>query len=83
MGALFFLLELPKFMDGVYRHYKGGLYEVVGKVVHSETLEDLVLYRSMEGSGEFPKDTLWVRPYKMFFEDVVVDGNQVARFTKI
>ena len=46
---------------GRYRHYKGGLYEVVGTVRHSETLEPLTLYRALDGEGG-----LWVRPAAMF-----------------
>ena len=61
---------------GQYRHYKGNVYEVVGIARHSETEEELVLYRS-------PAGDLWVRPREMFFERVQVEGNQVARFTKI
>ncbi|WP_111720120.1 DUF1653 domain-containing protein [Homoserinimonas sp. OAct 916] len=63
-------------ITGQYRHYKGSVYEVVGIARHSETEEELVLYRS-------PAGDLWVRPRTMFFEQVQVDGNQVARFTKI
>lgn len=61
---------------GQYRHYKGGLYEVVGIARHSETEEKLVVYRAPAGS-------LWVRPHTMFFEDVLVNGNPVARFARI
>lgn len=46
---------------GIYRHYKGGTYEVVGVATHSETLERLVVYRSMKDQGG-----MWVRPLSMF-----------------
>jgi len=62
---------------GIYRHYKGNLYEVIGKVRHSETLENLILYKALyKSEGE----NLWVRPEKMFFEIITVAGNTVQRF---
>ena len=63
---------------GLYRHYKGNLYEVVDTVRHSETLEPMTLYRALYGAHG-----LWVRPATMFEETVVVDGVAQARFTKI
>ena len=60
---------------GRYRHYKGSDYQVVGIARHSETEEELVVYRTLYGDG-----SLWVRPLAMFMEDVVVDGRQVPRF---
>ncbi len=63
---------------GIYRHYKGNLYEVVDTVRHSETLEPMTLYRALYGiQGK------WVRPAAMFSEHVAVDGVLVARFTRI
>ena len=72
------LPPLPELAPGRYRHYKGGEYEVVAIVRHSETLEPLVLYRALYGEGG-----LWVRPYAMFCEEVVVDGRSVRRFAPI
>lgn len=66
---------LPDTPLGVYRHYKGGEYEVLGSVRHSETLEPLVLYRALYGERG-----LWVRPHAMFFEPVVIDGVAQPRF---
>jgi len=63
---------------GLYRHYKGNLYEVVDTVRHSETLEPLTLYRALYGERG-----LWVRPAAMFNEDVVVDGLKQPRFAKV
>ena len=60
---------------GRYRHYKGGEYDVLGTVIHSETEERLVLYRPCYGARE-----LWVRPLPMFGESVTVDGRTVPRF---
>jgi hypothetical protein len=65
---------------GLYKHYKGNVYEVVGLAKHSETLEEMVLYKATyQKEGE----NLWVRPLAMFVETIVVDGNNVKRFTKI
>lgn len=65
---------------GLYKHYKGNVYEVVGLAKHSETLEELVVYKATyQKDGE----NLWVRPLAMFVETIVVDGNNVKRFTKI
>ena len=65
---------------GIYEHYKGNQYEVLGIARHSETLEELVLYKALYESQDFGKDSIWVRPKAMFFEDVDIDGKQVARF---
>jgi hypothetical protein len=62
---------------GRYKHYKGGLYRVLGIVKHSETLEDLVLYEALY---ENPKSKLWVRPAKMFKEKVLINGRMISRF---
>ena len=72
------LNPLPALTAGLYRHYKGGEYEVLGVVRHSETLEPLVLYRPL-----YNDSGLWVRPYAMFCEEVVVDGRSVRRFAPI
>ncbi len=60
---------------GKYRHYKGKEYEVVGIAKHSETLEELVVYRALYGEGQ-----IWVRPLTMFMEKVEVDGKKMPRF---
>jgi hypothetical protein len=60
---------------GRYRHYKGNEYEVIGIARHSETEEEMVVYRKRYGDY-----SLWVRPLVMFVENVVVDGRLVARF---
>lgn len=69
------LIETP---PGRYRHYKGGLYDVVGTVRHSETLEPMTLYRALYGQMG-----LWVRPAAMFNEEVVIEGIKQPRFTRI
>lgn len=68
---------------GKYQHYKGNLYEVIGLAHHSETLEELVVYRALYDSEEFGKNSIWVRPKKMFLEMVVVDRKDVPRFTRV
>jgi hypothetical protein len=60
---------------GIYKHYKGPEYQVLDVVRHSETEELLVLYRPLYGERK-----LWVRPYPMFVETVLVDGVEVPRF---
>jgi len=65
----------PTLRPGLYRHYKGPRYEVIGTATHSETEEILVVYRALY--GEFG---LWVRPLAMFTETVTVDGAPVPRF---
>jgi hypothetical protein len=69
------MIETP---IGLYRHYKGGQYEVIGTARHSETLEPLTLYRALYGAHG-----LWVRPAAMFNEQVLIDGVMQARFAKI
>ena len=63
---------------GRYRHFKGGEYEVIGVARHSETREDMVVYRALYGEGG-----LWVRPASMWAETVTRDGKTFQRFTYI
>ncbi len=63
---------------GRYRHYKGGLYDVVDTVRHSESLEPMTLYRALYG-----EQGLWVRPAAMFLEEVLIEGVRQPRFTRI
>ncbi|SMD07976.1 DUF1653 domain-containing protein [Sporomusa malonica] len=60
---------------GIYRHYKGKQYQVIGEATHSETLEPVVIYRALY--GEFG---LWVRPKAMFCENIIIEGREVPRF---
>ena len=68
-------IEPTVVQPGKYRHYKGNEYEVLGVARHSETMEELVVYRALYGERG-----LWVRPRTMFTESVVVDGRRVPRF---
>ena len=62
--------------EPTHRHYKGGLYRVVGIARHSETEEELVVY-------ETPDRRLWARPKAMFEEEVTIDGVRQPRFRPI
>ena len=63
---------------GRYRHFKGGEYEVIGMARHSETMEELVVYRALYGERG-----LWVRPAAMWSEHVERDGYSGPRFVYI
>ena len=63
---------------GRYRHYKGNEYTVLGGARHSETLDELVVYRQ-----EYGDHGLWVRPAAMFLETVEIEGKKVPRFRLI
>ena len=63
---------------GIYQHYKGKQYQVLGVALHSETFEELVVYQALYG-----KQLIWVRPLEMFLEDVQVNGRKQKRFTFI
>ena len=63
---------------GKYRHFKGNEYEVLHIAKHSETLENMVVYRAIYGNGE-----VWVRPEAMWNETVEKDGKSFTRFTFI
>jgi hypothetical protein len=65
----------PLLTPGRYRHFKGNEYEVIGVAQHSETHEELVVYRPLYGDGG-----LWVRPLAMFTETVTRDGKAMPRF---
>jgi hypothetical protein len=70
--------KLPPLIEtrpGIYRHYKGLMYEVLGTARHSETLEPMTLYRALYGERG-----LWIRPAAMFGEHVVIDGVRQPRF---
>jgi hypothetical protein len=63
---------------GLYRHYKGNMYEVLMTAKHSESEEWMVIYKALYGDSG-----IWVRPYFMFVEKVEVEGKRVSRFEKM
>ncbi len=63
---------------GIYKHFKGNEYEVLGTAVHSETMEEMVIYKALYGEGG-----IWVRPLKMWDEIVLHNGKEVKRFTRV
>lgn len=71
---------MQKLELGLYQHYKGKKYLVLGSAKHSETLEDVVVYVALHENN---KSNLWVRPLQMFLENVTVAGKEVPRFRKI
>ena len=69
-------MEIKK---GVYRHYKGNKYEVISVARHSESLEEMVVYKALYGEGE-----IWVRPAFMWNDEIILaDGSKVKRFTYV
>ena len=65
---------------GLYKHYKGKIYDVIGIARHSETLEEVVVYKATyQPEGE----NLWVRPRRMFEETMTINGKSVPRFSKL
>jgi predicted house-cleaning noncanonical NTP pyrophosphatase (MazG superfamily) len=73
-------LRVPSLESGIYRHYKGGMYQVLGVACHSETLEFYVVYKPL--NPHKGKPDIWVRPYSMFVESVTYKGATQPRFTK-
>jgi len=67
---------------GVYKHYKGNLYLVIGLAKNSETLEDLVVYIPLYTPEEV-LSRMWVRPLEMFLSDTEWEGKTVKRFTYV
>ncbi|WP_371364221.1 hypothetical protein SRRS_50300 [Sporomusa rhizae] len=66
---------LDRIQPGIYRHYKGKQYHVMGQATHSETMESMVIYRALYGEYQ-----LWIRPSVMFSETVRFEGREVPRF---
>ncbi len=71
-------MESLDIRPGRYRHFKGKEYRVLGVALHSETLEQLVVYQALYGDGQ-----LWVRPAAMWTETVERDGQTLPRFSYI
>lgn len=69
---------MTELAPGRYRHYKGNFYQVLGVATHTETREELAVYRALYGEG-----WLLVRPLEMFLEDVEHDGRRMRRFEPV
>lgn len=63
---------------GKYLHFKGKEYEVIGAAKHSETLEELVIYKALYGEGQ-----IWARPVSIFLDEVKFEGKKIPRFKYI
>ncbi len=62
-------------IDGIYRHFKGNMYQVIAIATHSETLEKMVVYKALYG-----EQGIWVRPLSMFEEEIEREGKTFKRF---
>ena len=65
-------------LQGIYRHYKGSLYQVLHTAQHFETEESFVVYRCLYGEYD-----VWVRPLAMFSETIMIEGKEIPRFELI
>lgn len=73
--------EIPSLAPGLYKHYKGKFYEVIDIALHTETLEPLVVYKSLYDDPRFGYYQLWTRPLEQFVAHVELeDGKQIERF---
>lgn len=68
---------------GIYRHYKGGMYELIGIGRHESTLEKVVIYKMLYETDDFSYGSFWVRSFTLSTGYVEVDGRVVPRFEKI
>lgn len=68
----------PPLTLGTYEHYKGNRYEVIGVGKHTETEEEMVVYKALYGEGQ-----IWIRPLEMFVGTLEKDGATIPRFTFI
>ncbi|USO02293.1 MAG: DUF1653 domain-containing protein [Alphaproteobacteria bacterium] len=67
---------------GLYQHYTGKLYQVIGVCKHSETLEEHVIYQALYADDNYDYG-LWIRPLKMFQENLIINGQNIPRFNFI
>lgn len=74
---------MEKLKLGIYKHFKGMICEVIALARDSETREEMVVYKELGVNREFGKDSIWVRPLKMFTEHVERDGYSGPRFAYV
>lgn len=60
---------------GLYKHYKGNVYKVLNVGIHTETMEEMVVYQDVNDP-----DKIWIRPASMWNDEISIDGNTVKRF---
>ena len=72
------IFTIPPIEKGIYQHYKGNKYEVLGVGCHTETEEYYVVYSLLEPKPGAPE--IWLRPYEMFMETIEIDGVTTPRF---
>lgn len=70
----------PSLKPGIYRHFKGNEYQLIGISRHSETLEPLVVYKALYTSPDFGPNAIWARPLSSFTEIIERDGKTFPRF---
>lgn len=76
------VLKMNPIQYGKYQHYKTEkLYEVIGTARHSETHEEMIIYKALYHCEKFGDHQVWVRPRGMFFENVSYKGQLVPRFS--
>jgi hypothetical protein len=77
-------MKIDNIPYGKYQHYKtGNLYEVIGIARHSETHEEMIIYKALYQCNKFGNNQVWVRPKEMFIEHVIYNGYNVPRFKRI
>jgi hypothetical protein len=77
-------MKIEVILYGKYQHYKTGkLYEVIGVALHSETHQEMVVYKALYECNKFGNHQVWVRPKEMFIENVIYEGYSVPRFKRI
>lgn len=74
---------MSKVSPGKYRHYKNKFYQVIGTGWHTDTLEEIVIYRSLYDCEQFGVQALWARPLNEFMGTIEIDGVVMPRFTFI
>lgn len=71
---------MTKIKLGIYQHFKGKFYKIIGVGRRSETLEEFVIYQALYNSKKFGKNSLWIRPKKEFFENITIKRKKIPRF---